>query len=258
VNSGSQSIQNNELHHLSEERLDLASSTALYTVEKKPRKAHIRKKHFPPKKKKIAIQRKKKKMPEEEDKGPIGPIGPIIVSLDDEDSSERGFVIGTKYTITKKQARLSKYFTTYFESDKGEEKEDIYLKTHDGKNIVEPEVFDEVMKYLKHHDGITPSEIEVPFTHTDMSGAVSQWDAEFIDAVCCLPPNDPELIYKIIYAASYFSIDSLLELACAKIASVIKKSRTVSEIRNELGIETNDETKEHQKKVFAEYDWMCL
>ena len=55
-----------------------------------------------------------------------------------------------------------------------------------------------------------------------MSVVVPPWDADFIDVEC-------ERISELILAANYLDISGLLDLACAKIASLIK-GKTPEEI----------------------------
>lgn len=67
--------------------------------------------------------------------------------------------------------------------------------------------------------------INVSFTATNlffaispaanMSEVVSAWDAEFVEV-------DQEMLFELILAANYMDIKPLLDLTCAKVASMIK------------------------------------
>ncbi len=48
-----------------------------------------------------------------------------------------------------------------------------------------------------------------------MHEVVSEWDANFVDI-------EQELLFELILAANYMDIKSLLDLTCAKVASMIK------------------------------------
>ncbi len=67
---------------------------------------------------------------------------------------------------------------------------------------------------------------------------VSEFDAKFIDI------DDLEGIFDIIMAANYLDIKSLLDLSCAKIATMIR-GKTPDEIRKTFNI-VNDFTPEEE------------
>ena len=67
---------------------------------------------------------------------------------------------------------------------------------------------------------------------------MSEFDAKFIDI------DDLECIFDIIMAANYLDIKSLLDLSCAKIATMIR-GKTPDEIRKTFNI-VNDFTPEEE------------
>ena len=163
------------------------------------------------------------------------------------------------FVITEKQAKLSKLFEILFVKQSGSEENDVSesevsLHTDNDKNIVKPKVLAKILEYLRYHNGEHPPKIQEPLPSSDLSEAVSFWDDEFIHRVSL---ERPELIFELILKAFYFGIDSLEELACAKVASMIQKSRTVEEMRTVLGIEADpDQLKDHETKVFEKYSWL--
>ena len=68
-----------------------------------------------------------------------------------------------------------------------------------------------------------PPEIDKPLSHNDMAQVVDQWHADYVNV-------DQELLFEIVMAANYLDIKPLLELSCAKVASLIK-GKSVQEIR---------------------------
>lgn len=64
---------------------------------------------------------------------------------------------------------------------------------------------------------------------------------------------DKDTFYNLTLAANYMDIKPLLDLCCAKIASLIK-GKTPEEIRVNLDI-TNDFTPEEEAQVRAENKW---
>ena len=91
-----------------------------------------------------------------------------------------------------------------------------------------------------------PPDIEKPLRSNNLSDVTSPWYAEFVNL-------DQEILFELILAANYLDIKPLLELACAKVASLIK-NRTIPEIRKFFNIE-NDFTPEEEAQIMEENKW---
>ena len=89
-------------------------------------------------------------------------------------------------------------------------------------------------------------EIEKPLKSPNMSEVVAEWDANFVSI-------DQEMLFELILAANYMDIKSLLDLICAKVASMIK-GKTPEEIRKTFNI-VNDFTPEEEAQVREENKW---
>ena len=85
-----------------------------------------------------------------------------------------------------------------------------------------------------------------PLTSADLSVLVSEWDAKFVSV-------EQELLFELILAANYMDIKPLLDLTCAKVASMIK-GKTPEEIRRTFNIE-NDFTPDEENQVREENKW---
>ena len=85
-----------------------------------------------------------------------------------------------------------------------------------------------------------------PLKSEHLSDVVSEWDSKFVDV-------DHELLFELILAANYMDIKSLLDLTCAKVASMMK-NKTPEEIRKLFNI-TNDFTPEEERQVREENRW---
>jgi S-phase kinase-associated protein 1 len=72
------------------------------------------------------------------------------------------------------------------------------------------------MEYCEKHKNDTPPEIERPLKSANLAEIVEPYDAKFVDL------ENLEELFEIILAANYLDIKSLLELSCAKVASLIK------------------------------------
>lgn len=96
-----------------------------------------------------------------------------------------------------------------------------------------------------YRDNAAP-EIEKPLRSHNLSDVTTPWYAEFVNL-------DQEVLFEMILAANYLDIKPLLELACAKVASLIK-NRSIPEIRKFFNIE-NDFTPEEEAQIMEENKW---
>ena len=79
-----------------------------------------------------------------------------------------------------------------------------------------------------------------------MIDAVSLWYADYIEL-----PRDS--LFDIIMAANYLDIKPLLDLACCRVACMMK-GRCTTEVRQMFDI-VNDFTPEEEEKIIAENKW---
>lgn len=143
-----------------------------------------------------------------------------------------------KFPVPRKVAVMSELVKTMAEGDSDEK--EIPLPN------VKAEVLKKVVNYMKYHADNPAKEIEKPLKSANMSEVVSQWDADFVDV-------DQELLFELILAANYMDIKPLLDLTCAKVASMIK-GKTPEQIRKTFNIQ-NDFTPEEEEAVRAENKW---
>ena len=115
------------------------------------------------------------------------------------------------------------------------------------RDIPMPEVRGDVLKkiveYLIHYRDNEPKDIPKPLPSANLLEVTDEWDVNFINSI------DLDTTFDIINAANYMDIKSLLDLACAKVASVMK-NKTAEEIRNMFNIEcdlTEEELKEYEE-----------
>jgi S-phase kinase-associated protein 1 len=143
-----------------------------------------------------------------------------------------------KYQVPKRVAMMSELIKTIVESDATDK--EIPLPHVKGN------VLHKVVMYMKYHSDNPPREIEKPLKSPIMNEVVEQWDADFVDI-------DREQLFDLIVAADYMHIQPLFNLACAKVASIIK-NKTPEQIRRALNI-PNDFTPEEEEAVRAENRW---
>jgi len=145
---------------------------------------------------------------------------------------------GERFTVPKKISIMSELVKTMAEGDK--EETSIPLPN------VKSNVLSKVIQYMEHHHHSMPKEIEKPLRSANMAEVVSQWDAEFVEV-------EQEMLFELILAANYMDIKPLLDLTCAKVASMIK-GKTPEQIRKTFNI-VNDFTAEEEEAVRAENKW---
>jgi S-phase kinase-associated protein 1 len=147
----------------------------------------------------------------------------VSMSLDNTEEEQMLKLIssdGKAFELPKNVALQSVLVKTMSEGDK--EAQDIPLPN------VNSIVLDKVVQYLMHHVNNPAREIEKPLKSSDMKQVVSTWDAEFVDV-------DQTLLFEIIVASNYMDIKPLLDLCCAKVASMMK-GKTASAIRRTFGL----------------------
>ncbi len=99
-------------------------------------------------------------------------------------------------------------------------------------------ILKKVMEYCEKHRNDEPPEIEKPLRHSNLGELVDPFDAKFIEI------ENLEELFDIILAANYLNIKSLLDLSCAKVATLIK-GKSPEEIRKTFNI-PNDFTPEEE------------
>ena len=142
--------------------------------------------------------------------------------------------------ITKKQADLSEVLKNSINENPKE-------STFNMKEIDE-KIGEKIKEFLTHFDGVPPAEIEKPLTSNEMKNLTDEWSANFIDKI---PLDD---LVNLSVAANYMGINSLLDLCCAKIASLCK-DKSEEEIFKTFNI-TEPLTEEEKNKIKEENKWI--
>jgi len=164
-----------------------------------------------------------------------------VMGLDDGGEEKRLKLVsseGDKFEVTKKVAVQSELVKTMAEGDK--EENEIPLPN------VKSSVLKKVVEYMRYHVDNPAREIEKPLKSANMAEVVSQWDADFVDV-------DQEVLFELILAANYMDVKALLDLCCAKVASMMK-GKTAEAIRKTFNI-VNDFTPEEEEAIIAENKW---
>ena len=111
---------------------------------------------------------------------------------------------------------------------------------------VKRSILNKIIDFCVYIKDNSPPEIEKPLRSNNLSDVTTPWYAEFVNL-------DQEVLFELILAANYLDIKPLLELSCAKVASLIK-NRSIPEIRKFFNIE-NDFTPEEEAQIMEENKW---
>ena len=147
---------------------------------------------------------------------------------------------GKELEITKKQAELSELLKQAIN--------DYPKESSFPLNEIDEKNGEKIKEFLTHFDGTAPAEIEKPLTSNDMKTLTDEWSANFVDKM-----NLEDLV-NLTVAANYMGINSLLDLCCAKIASLCK-DKSEEEIFKTFNI-TETFTEEDKNKIKEENKWI--
>lgn len=107
-------------------------------------------------------------------------------------------------------------------------------------------ILEKIVEFCTYHDTNEFKRIPKPLPSTNMSEIVGEWDANYIDI-------DNEMLFELILGANYMDIKPLIELGCAKVASMIK-GKSPEEIREKFKI-SNDFSEEEKQRIAEENKW---
>ena len=104
-------------------------------------------------------------------------------------------------------------------------------------NKINGATLEKVKEYLVHYQDSEPRQIEKPLPK-DFKDCVDEWDYKFIG-------DDNDQILALIFAANFMDIKPLLDLAAAKVATLIRGTTTES-IRKDFEIKDFSKEEENQ------------
>ena len=147
---------------------------------------------------------------------------------------------GKEIEITKKDAELSELLKTAINDNPKESSFPL--------NELDEKCGEKIKEYLSHFNGTAPPEIEKPITSNEMKNLTDEWSANFIDKMTM------EELVNLTVASNYMGINSLLDLCCAKVASLCK-DKDEKEIFKTFNINETF-TEEEKNKIKEENKWI--
>jgi S-phase kinase-associated protein 1 len=117
--------------------------------------------------------------------------------------------------ISEQALRRSKLFKFILENDKSDDQVEL---TH-----ISYETMRDIQTYLEYYRDRSPTHIPSPLPQDAFwTEIVSHWDVKFLQAKD--PKHDQSKLFRLIEAANYLQIDSLLDLTCARLAVELRGS----------------------------------
>ena len=144
---------------------------------------------------------------------------------------------GERFTIPREVSTQATLFKTTLEGDRGCDTIELGISS---------EVTNLVVRYLTHHFNNEASEIERPLRSNDIRDVASTFDVALIDV-------DDDFLFEIIGAADYLDLRGLLDLAVAKLATILV-GKSAEQIRSRFEIE-NDLSEEDNALIRKEAHW---
>ena len=163
-------------------------------------------------------------------------------SKKDEETNEIKIIVkeGKEITLTRKASELSELLKGAINEYPKETS--FPLNELDEKNGLL------IQEYLTHYNGESPKEIEKPITSNEMKNLTDEWSSSFIDKLSL------EDVTNLTVAANYMGINSLLDLCCAKVATLCK-DKNEDEIFKMFNI-TETFSEEEKNKIKNENKWI--
>ena len=121
------------------------------------------------------------------------------------------------------------------ESNKGNEE----LKL----NTIRYDILKRIVEYLEYYRNKVPKEIPKPTPSENLNSFLDDWDFKFINNI------NLDDTFELMNGASELSIQSLLDLASSKVASILK-SKSIEDIRSLFS--TGEDLSEKELKKYDE------
>lgn len=147
---------------------------------------------------------------------------------------------GDRFEVDVRVATQSELVKTLL-ADESDEPQEVPLPNVNSK------VLAKVIEFCKHHQDTPMKELPKPLPSNDLKDCVDEWDAEFIAV------DDRELLFELILATNYMDIKSLLDLACAQVAAMIK-GKSPDQLRETFDIK-EPFTPEEEAQIIEENKW---
>jgi len=93
-------------------------------------------------------------------------------------------------------------------------------------------IIEKILEFYKHYEASDPEKMHKPLPSHSLQGLIPAWDYAFIEL-------DTEVLLELTQASETLKLQGLLELCCAKIASLIR-DKTPEELEDLFSIKKAD------------------
>lgn len=149
----------------------------------------------------------------------------------------------TRILVPYNQAIQSKLVTAMLADDEDDDVPEIPLLE------VSAEVLTKVVEFMAKHENDPMKEIAKPITTNNLEEIVGKWDADFVNL-------EQEPLFKLILAANFLDLPSLLDLGICKVACMVK-GKDPEQVRALFNIDP-DITPEEEKMVRDQNEWIFM
>lgn len=136
---------------------------------------------------------------------------------------------GFKFKIPKNIACISRMIEVMIESDENCEDEDEEIPLPN----VDKTCLEKIIEFMYYHKNDPVKNIEKPLRSNNLKDLIQEFYCNFLEI-------DEEFLFRLINSANYLDISPLLDLTCAKVASMIK-GKSPEEIRKLFDSDDNEE-----------------
>lgn len=143
---------------------------------------------------------------------------------------------GQQFSVQTNHLIISKLIFVMLDESDIDAEDNIPVPAVNSKN------FEKIVEFMKMYHENPMKEIEKPLRSNNLKDIVQECYADLINI------EEEEELFSLIMASNYLDIQPLLNLGCAKVASMIK-GKSPEEIRKIFDIGTEDENSESTEKI---------
>ena len=148
---------------------------------------------------------------------------------------------GITFEVSQEVASMSRFCKDMVEHEDAGDQENLLIPLPE----VKADVLEKIINYMEYHYKEPSAKIERPLKpNTSLQDIICDWDQEFLD---CL---DTSSLFNVMKGANYMDIQDLLDLTCAKVASLLE-GKTPEKMREFLGLEEDMTPEEKEKNAIC-------
>ena len=150
----------------------------------------------------------------------------------------------TKFTISRKAAKLSDHLSSMLEECDENSVEEIPMME------IAPDILEKIVQFLNYHVDNPPEDIKPPIKTSEFKSIACPFDSNLLDLKW-------DTVIAIINAANYLHIECLLKLAISKLATIVY-NKDAEELRVMFNLPKLSEEEEDamEERIRTENPWI--